>query len=408
VADFQQTGPITTLHRLRTDRDLLLERALEQGAAETGIGLVLPALYSEFESPAMSGIVEQLAGVRYLRHVVVSLDRATRAQYQRAKAFFHDFDTPVTVLWNDGEAIQDVLRVLDDGGLPLGAPGKGRGCWLATGYLLSRGDCGVIAYQDCDIVDYDRSLLARLLYPLVAPCLDFDFCKGYYARTNHRMNGRVTRLYIAPLLRALDRILPGAAFLDFFRAFRYPLAGEFAIRASLARKVRVPCDWGLEIGMLAEVYRNRAPSRVCQSDLADAYEHKHQPLSPEDPTRGLRRMAVEIAASLFRTLASEGAVMGPDHFRTLEVAYVRSAEDMVESYAADALLNGLDFDRSGEETAVAAFAHSLRDAAAQFLADPLGTPPLASWERVACAVPGVRQLLLDAGAEVQQTAVCVA
>jgi glucosyl-3-phosphoglycerate synthase len=81
---------------------------------------------------------------------------------------------------------------------------------------------------------------------------------------------------------------------------------------------------------------------------------------------------------------------------------------MVESYSADAQINGLDFDRSAEESAVAAFAHSLRDAAAQFLADPLGSPPLASWERVACAVPEIRELLLEAGAEVEQAAACVA
>jgi glucosyl-3-phosphoglycerate synthase len=115
-------------------------------------------------------------------------------------------------------------------------------------------------------------------------------------------------------------------------------------------------------------------------------------------------MAAEIAVSLFRTLAADGSVLGPDHLRTLEVAYVRSAEDMVESYSADALLNGLDFDRSAEESAVAAFVYSLRDAAAQFLADPLGSPPLASWARVTCAVPGIRQLLLEPADEFEGAA----
>ena len=34
--------------------------------------------------------------------------------------------------------------------------------------------------------------------------------------------------------------------------------------ADLARSVRIPGDWGLEIGMLFEVYRNTAAGRVCR------------------------------------------------------------------------------------------------------------------------------------------------
>lgn len=404
MADFQQTGPITTLHRLRPECVPALERRLEEYARQTPVGLVLPALYSEFETPAMAGIAEQLAEVRYLSRIVVSLDRANAMQYQRVKAFFRRFRTPVTVLWNDGEAVQSALAAVAARGLPVGAQGKGRGCWTAYGYLLARGECDVIALHDCDIVDYDRSMLARLVQPLVDPRFGYDFCKGYYARTNHRMNGRVTRLYIAPLVRALERMQPGTGFLDFFRAFRYPLAGEFAMRASLARVNRIPCDWGLEAGFLAEVYRNCPPSRVCQADIADTYEHKHQPLSAEDRSKGLRRMATEIATALFRTLAGEGVVLGTDHLRTLQVAYVRMAEDMIESYRSDAIVNELEFDRGAEELAISVFARSLRDAAASFLDDPLGAPPLPNWDRVASAAPEVRGMLLEAGAEVADRA----
>lgn len=399
MADFQQNGPITTLHRLRPECVPALERRLEECARNTPVGLVLPALYSEFETPAMAGIAEQLAEVRYLSRIVVSLDRANALQYQRVKAFFRRFRTPVTVLWNDGDAVQSTLSAIAARGLPIGVQGKGRGCWTAYGYLLALDECDVIALHDCDIVDYDRSMLARLVQPLVDPRFGYDFCKGYYARTNHRMNGRVTRLYIAPLLRALERMHPGTGFLDFFRAFRYPLAGEFAMRSSLARVNRIPCDWGLEAGFLAEVYRNCPPSRVCQADIADTYEHKHQPLSAEDRSKGLRRMATEIATTLFRTLAGEGVVLGADHLRTLQVAYVRMAEDMIDSYRADAIMNDLEFERGAEEFAISVFARSLRDAAASFLEDPLGAAPLPNWDRVTSAAPEVMGMLLDAGSE---------
>jgi glucosyl-3-phosphoglycerate synthase len=182
-------------------------------------------------------------------------------------------------------------------------------------------------------------------------------------------------------------------------SFRYPLAGEFAMDVNLARVNRIPGDWGLEIGVLAEVYRNCAVSRICQVDLADTYEHKHQALSADDSTTGLRRMTADIAKSLFRTMASEGLVFSADHFRSLEVRYVRIAQDTIARYYADAMLNGLKFDRHGEENAVNAFAGSLRQAAADFIDDPLGLPLIPNWNRVLAAAPEFFELLLDAVAK---------
>ena len=168
------------------------------------------------------------------------------------------------------------------------------------------------------------------------------------------------------------------------------------MKVNLARVNRIPGDWGLEVGVLAEIFRNCAVSRICQVDLADSYEHKHQSLSEDDATRGLRRMAADIAKSLFRTLAAEGVVFGPGHFRSLEVRYVRMAEDTIARHYADAMLNGLRFDRHSEELAVATFAKSLEQAAEEFSQDPMGLPLIPNWNRVASAIPEFFQLLLDA------------
>jgi glucosyl-3-phosphoglycerate synthase len=166
--------------------------------------------------------------------------------------------------------------------------------------------------------------------------------------------------------------------------------------ANLARVNRVPADWGLEVGVLAEVFRNCALSRICQVDLAETYEHKHQPLSPENPSAGLSRMATDIAKSLFVTLAAEGIVFTADHFRSLEVRYVRLAQDTIARYYADAMLNGLKFDRHGEEMAVAAFAESLKRAAGEFVTEPRGLPLIPNWNRVLAAIPEFFDLLTDA------------
>jgi glucosyl-3-phosphoglycerate synthase len=387
MSDFYQTGCITTLHRLQENGIHRLEGELRSYAASRSIGLVLPALYTEFENPAMRGIVRELAEVDYLRHIVVALGKATREQYEKARSFFDGFPRPVTFLWIESPRIQELFRKLEERGLPAGEDGKGRSCWLSYGYLLATGDCDVIALHDCDILNYDRQFLARLCYPVVNPNLDFDFCKAFYARVTDRMHGRVTRLFMTPLIRAIAGMAPDTPLLHFLDSFRYPLAGEFAMKSDLARVNRIPGDWGLEVGVLAEVYRNCSPARTCQVDLADNYDHKHQILSEDDPSQGLRRMTRDIAKTLFRTLAGEGLVFSQEHFRTLEVRYVRMAEDTMNRYYADAMLNGLAFDRNKEEQAVATFARSLRQAAQEFLEDPLGAPLIPNWNRVIAAIP---------------------
>ena len=396
MADFYQTGVVTTLHRLTPNSIERLEADLERFSRNKPIGLVLPALYSEFETMAMQRIVPELRKVRYLQRIVVVLARANQEQFDKARSYFSDFYTPVDVIWIDSERIQALFRMLEERGLGAGPDGKGRSCWLAYGYLLAMRDCGVIALHDCDIVNYDRQLLARLCYAIAHPHLPFDFCKGYYARVTDRMHGRVTRLFMTPLIRALDGMAPGTLFLQYLDSFRYPLAGEFAMDVDLARVNRIPADWGLEVGVLAEVFRNCAVARTCQVDLTDNYEHKHQTLSSEDSTKGLARMTADISKSLFSTLASEGVVFSAEHFRTLEVRYVRMAQDTIARYYADAMLNGLKFDRHAEEQAVTVFAKSLRKAAADFIEDPSGLPLIPNWNRVLAAVPEFFGLLQDA------------
>ena len=396
MSDFYQSGEVATLHALDQNGLPRLEKELEEYSKASPIALVLPALYSEFEGPAMRRIRDELAQVRYLRQIVVTLGRADHEQFVRAQRFFDGFPQPVEFLWNSGPRVQKLYQMVEAHGLPVGEDGKGRSCWLAYGYVLACGRSDLIALHDCDILSYDRRLLARLCYPVANPNFGFEFCKGYYARVTDRMHGRVTRLFVAPLVQSLLSLTPNQSFLTYLDSFRYPLAGEFAMRAELARVNRIPGDWGLEVGVLAEIYRNRSITRICQVDLADNYEHKHQALSEEDPSQGLMRMTGDIAKTLFRTLAAEGVVFTEGMFRTLQVRYIRMGEDAINRYYADARLNGLEFDRHAEEQAVAAFARNLRAAAQCYLKDPLGKPLIPNWNRILSAIPDFFGLLLEA------------
>ncbi len=395
MADFYQTGVIATLHRLGSANLERIEAELNDFARTQRIALVLPALYAEFTRPAMPRIIKELRHVEYLHEVVVSLGRATAAEFEHARSMLSVLPQKVSVIWNDGPGMQALYRQLAASNLPVGEDGKGRSCWMAYGYLLAADDCDVIALHDCDITTYDRELLARLCYPVANPNLGFEFSKGFYSRVGRKMHGRVTRLFVTPLIRTLQRLVGDLPLLVYLDSFRYALAGEFAMRTDLARVTRIPSDWGLEVGMLAEVYRNCALKRICQTELCSNYDHKHQDLNAGDATRGLVKMCVDIAQNLLRTLAAEGAVFTEGLFRTLSVQYIRMAEDTINRYHADAAINGLAFDRNEEEGTVVAFAEGLRLACQRYMEDPLGAPLIPNWNRVVSALPDFYEQMVE-------------
>ena len=392
MADFHQSGVITTLHRLGTPGVERLERELLSYSRSRPISLVLPCLVSELRGDGLKGIVDILRSVRYLRQIVVSISGSEdRADYEEMRRFWDGVSTvdgePPILLWNSGPRVEGLFQQLRDEGLDPGANGKGRGTWIAYGYVLACNVSRVIAVHDCDIRTYSRELLARLCYPTGNPSLHYEFAKGYYARASGRLYGRVTRLFVTPLLKAMKAVLGSVPLLDYFDSFRYPLAGECSMTTDQARMNRIPSDWGLEVGMLAEVYRNCSLKRICQVELVENYDHKHQDLSEHDATRGLHRMVVDIAASLIRNLASYGVEFDAGFLHALTAAYVRTAQDAIASYNDDALLNGLAFDRHEEELAVETFTRAMRAAGFDFVRDPLGNPPIPNWNRVTSALP---------------------
>jgi len=387
MPDFFQTGAVATLHRLGKADVRRLEHDLEDFSKETPIALVLPCHVRELGTPALRGIVRELKGVRYLKQLVVGIDGANAREWRRARRVFSQLPQKPVLLWNEGPRIQKLLKRLEDAELPAGPGGKGRNVWLCLGYVLASEQARMVAMHDCDIITYNRELLARLCYPVAHPAFGFDFCKGYYARVTHQLNGRVMRLLVTPALRALKSILGPHPFLVYLDTFRYPLSGEVSMDVDLVRRNRIPYDWGLEIGMLAEVFRNSAPRAICQVELCDNYDHKHQELSPRDSEKGLNRIAVDIMRSIFRRMASEGIKLDQGLFETLQFAYTRQAEDTLRAYGTDAMMNGLVFPRHEEELAVATFGRSIREAARAHVQDPTLWPLIPNWNRVESALP---------------------
>ena len=395
--DFFQNGTITTLHKLRRRPIEDMETELRRFSTERPMALILPSLYSELEGPALPKIVEELKPASYISDIIVGLDQADEQQFTYAREFFSGLPQNVHILWNDGPWLREIDAQLAAQDLAPTQAGKGRNVWYCMGYALALDHIEAIALHDCDILTYDRSLPARLFYPVANPAFSFDFCKGYYSRIDgDKLSGRATRLFVTPLLRALKKVIGHMDYLDFMDSFRYPLAGEFSLSRNFVKTLRIPSDWGLEVGVLSEVYRTLSHNRVCQVDIADQYDHKHQDLSEDDASSGLSRMSVEIAKSLYRKLATEGVTLSGEDFRSIKAAYYRIALDSTEQYFYDAKINGLQYDRHVEESNIELFAQSVMSAGEMFLTSPMESPFIPNWNRVHDAFPDICQRLLQA------------
>jgi glucosyl-3-phosphoglycerate synthase len=396
MSDFLQDNHITTFHSLGKQMNLnQLEKILRIFAPSRPIALIIPSLYSELQGEALPRIIEELKEADYVKRIIVSLDRASRDEFEHAKQFFSSLPQDFNILWNDGKRIKDIFKLLEKNDIQAGPQGKGRGAWMAFGFALAERDTYAIALHDADIITYDRQMLARLIFPIIHPGCDYEFSKGYYSRISHKMHGRVTRLLVFPLIQALSQLIADD-FVRFLRAFRYPLAGEFAVVNNLVRRCRLPFNWGLEVGVLSEVYRNSSKKRICQVDLADVFEHKHSPLVQGDMSGGLGKMAVDIILMLFSTLASMGHILSREFFNTLNSTYLRFAQEFITKYYHDSLINGLNFDRHDEGVAIETFRDCLTHASDQFLDNPFEVKSIPTWNRVVAAVPDVFERLKSA------------
>ena len=394
MSEFSQNGVVATLHDF-SYRDLKdLERDLKKFSKDRKMELILPCLYSELEGSALPNIVSEISKTNYLNHIIIGLDRANEAQAKKAWNFFKKLNCPFTILWNDGPNLLKLDKELKNYNLAPQELGKGRNVWYCLGMAIARGEARSIAFHDCDILTFDRRLLAKLFYPVVNPLFNFEFCKGYYPRVSEgKMNGRVSRLLVTPLLMAMEKTVGHNDYLDYMKAFKYPLAGEFSFRRNLMADMRIPCDWGIEIGILSEMYRNQASNRICQVDLADTYDHKHQDLSIDDQTKGLSKMSIDIIKTLIKKLATQGNSFSLETFRSIKATYYRTALDMIDIYRSDALMNGLKYDSHMEEKAVELFALNIMKAGESFFENPMDTPFIPTWSRVNSAIPDFMERL---------------
>lgn len=336
--------------------------------------VVVPMTGRDAGGPAADRVLDALETVSPAR-VVLAL-RATPEDAVAAREWLDGFDVPVDLCWCNAPALESRLA---DAGLA-GAQGKGRDVWLGLGLAARE---SYVAVHDADNRNYDATHVPKLLFPLSR---GHRFSKAYYARVeDERLYGRLFRLFVRPLVRALGA-QHDAPVLDYLESFRYALAGEFAATSDLVSRLRLQRGWGLEIGTLGDAFAGAGFERSAQVDLG-IHEHDHRAVSGAG---GLSTMSEEVGAALFRVCEENG--LAPE-YGALRERYRAAARDLISAYADDAAFNGFEYDPSDERGQV--------DTYASAIGPPGEDDRLPAWADVSL---DPERLLADARADLERAA----
>jgi len=343
-------------------------------------------------------ILSELNKATFLSGVTVPLYARSKDEFERVVRFFGDrLEIPHRIMWCNGPSVNAILEDLGGVGIDVVSfQGKGRDVWLALG--VASIDSYAIILHDADIVNYTCDLPMKLAYPLVDPNLDYFFNKGYYARIggdHPKFYGRNTRLFVRPLLEALSMKMDcSSGFLHYISSFKYPLSGEIALTSDLAQNIRIPTNWGLEVGTLYQIYRSAVNKRICQTDLG-LFEHEHKEVGT-DRSEGLLKMAGDILITLFEALLVEEQRLeiSSEFLHALRVMYRRKAQDCIRKYYADSVCNQLTYNRHEEESMVDAFEMVIIEAGEEYIKNPQSYH-IPDWLRATSAVPRLRRRLIE-------------
>jgi len=371
----QKCRNVTTLYLIDKDTQKLSPKLRAALGGKRAI-LVIPTLATEFTAeenrPVFTNILKQLSKVSYLRNIIFGLDAATDTEALELAALLKEHGIRNYIIQhNEGDRFKELYERIDSFSPGFRQPGKGRNMFMSFGVAQAIG-ADYIGVIDADIRTFHRRQLDRLFYPVVV--LNYQFSKASYIRIgNSRMYGRIKRLLLDPFLLALKRKFRESEeekfrnLVDYLLAFNYQLSGEVAFEINLLKRMHFATNWGVELFTLIEAYRKA--NNIAQVQFSSApFEHKHQPLSADDPQSGLNKMATDIVTTLLWTLVVEEGLEITDYFvRDLTATYLNMAGEMIKKYSENASFSNLEYDRDAEEAMVKGVFRDSILAAGEFL-----------------------------------------
>jgi len=166
--------------------------------------------------------------------------------------------------------------------------GKGEALWKSL--LVTKGD--LIVWIDTDIVN----IHPRFVYGIIGPLLinpQVQLVKGFYRRplrVGQKMQagggGRVTELTARPLLSLFYPALSGVV---------QPLSGEYAGRRSALEQATFYSGYGVETGLLIDIYEKFGLQSIAQVDLLERIHHNQH-------LEALSKMSFAIIQTVMRKL----------------------------------------------------------------------------------------------------------
>ncbi len=206
----------------------------------------------------------------------------------------------------------------DDEILPGLTPAAGKGEALWKSLFVLEGD--IIAWIDSDI----ENIHPRFAYGVIGPLLsdpDIGYVKGFYERPLNEGGelkpsggGRVTELTVRPMLNMFYPDLAGLI---------QPLSGEYGGRRSVLESVPFFTGYGVETGLLIDIYDRYGVEAIAQTDL-EVRVHHNQGIE------SLSKMSFGILQALFRRLEDDGKVSVKTPPQTVYNTVRRSGGEYVE------------------------------------------------------------------------------
>ena len=217
------------------------------------------------------------------------------------KALMDDVPLLDEIVLIDSDSTDHTREIAEELGIPvyihqqllpeLGARrGKGEALWKSL--LITKGD--IIAWIDTDIVN----IHPRFVFGIIGPLLlnrNIQFVKGFYRRplkvngkTQAGGGGRVTELTARPLLNLFYPELSGVI---------QPLSGEYAGRRESLEKAIFFSGYGVETGLLIDIFEGFGLRSISQVDLLERIHHNQE-------LEALSKMSFAIIQTVLRKLES--------------------------------------------------------------------------------------------------------
>jgi len=178
------------------------------------------------------------------------------------------------IVVDDKSLDNTVEEARKEGAVVITSTKLGKGTSMKDGILVAKNE--FIVFLDADIVTYAENIIELLTSPLVKN--EADFVKSFFSR----QAGRVTELVAKPLLSILYPAFPN---------FKQPLSGMIAGRKSFFEKCEFEEGYGVDIGILIDMYNLRA--RIAEVNIGNI-ENRMQPLEQ------LGKMSREVAKTIMK------------------------------------------------------------------------------------------------------------